>query len=103
MPDHDAPILFDCPRCHAVPGQRCTGTSRAVQYSHQPRQDRYIRATRRVMTREAALCGRYSMRQWPSGDRSPCRAPRTRCLHRACPYLCRTTYCPLHRHERPTP
>jgi len=50
MTDHDAALAFTCPRCHAVPGQRCTGTARAVQYSHQPRQDKYIRATRRATT-----------------------------------------------------
>jgi len=24
------------------------------------------------------------------------RAPRTRCLHKGCPYLSRTEFCPLH-------
>ena len=75
MTDHDAPILFDCPRCHAVPGQRCTGTARAVQYSHQPRQDRYIRATRRARG---------------------CIPPPTPRAASQCPHLTRDTHCPLH-------
>jgi len=31
------------------------------------------------------------------------REPPQQCAHPDCPFLTRQTYCPLHRHERPTP
>ncbi len=42
------PLDFRCPRCHALPGERCTGTPRAVEHCHMPRQDRFIRAANRA-------------------------------------------------------